>query len=123
MGGVAGAKKKTVSPRNNTGGFQNGSPGPKILTVNEKGEDFAASLVESADGAGKHEVRNRLKSNNNQMKKVDEFADSTNIHQAGGKTMYYNTEKFGAHLLMNSDSHTALAAAKLSVAAVEEGTM
>jgi hypothetical protein len=85
-------------------------------------EDYALSLVESSDGASVsgNLNRNRLKSNNYNPvlggKKVEEmFSDSTNIH--GSMPIkpkeYYNTEKFGSHLLMNSDSHTALAAAKL----------
>ena len=37
-----------------------------------------------------------------------EFNDSSKPKE------YYQTEKFGSYLLMNSDSHTAIAAAKLS---------
>jgi|LauGreDrversion4_2_1035121.scaffolds.fasta_scaffold16996_4 hypothetical protein len=39
---------------------------------------------------------------------------SVNINSNGKPRDHFNTEKFGHHLLMNSDSKTALAAAKLS---------
>ena len=68
--------------------------------------------------------RNRLKSNNGHVLKkengsrVEEITDISNMHGVKAKE-YYNTEKFGSHLLMNSDSHTALAAAKLQAVGEE----
>lgn len=75
-------------------------------------EEYTVNLLDSSDSKN----RNRLKSNHYNGKKdsgkPEEFGE-TNLLSGGGKPNY-NTEKFGQHLLVNSDSHTAIAAAKLT---------
>lgn len=76
-------------------------------------EEYASSLLESSESKN----RNRLKSNNYNAKKdggkPEEFGETNLLSGVGKPKEYYNTEKFGSHLLANSDSHTAIAAAKL----------
>ena len=130
------AKKKTVSPRNSNTAFLSatGVGASKMLLLADKNQqitadEYASSAIESSDGKngaiGTNSInRNRLKSNNGHVlkkengTKVEEIIEVSNIHGAKAKE-YYNTEKFGQHLLMNSDSHTALAAAKLQAAGEE----
>jgi hypothetical protein len=76
----------------------------------------------AGDSSESKQRNNRLKSNHHQLmiNKKDSASSSSRPPLSGENDFegtrpkeYYQTEKFGSHLLMNSDSHTALAASKL----------
>ena len=58
-------------------------------------------------------IRNRVKTSNYNINKKDSGPRPTLADENENPTKYYHTEKFGQSLLMNSDSHTAIAANKL----------
>jgi len=69
-------------------------------------------MIESGD----NKDRNRMVSNHNQNTGSKEFNDfQDNSHLKHGIN-HYNTEKSNNHMLINSDSQSALAAAKMNSA-------
>jgi len=101
-----------------------------MLLMADKNQQFLESgkSTEEQEQASESKNRNRLKSSNynvpSHVKKdigqVNDFFESIGLaSNVKIKEQHYQTEKFGSHLLMNSDSKTAIGASKLQSAGEE----